>query len=153
MVEKKIWGNITWYLFHTLSYKLKYDEEKYVKELFNIYKSFCEHLPCPICKEHAMKFISSINYSNIKTKDNLIFVMFTFHNSVNKNTDKEEFTMEEYNKLYDDAITHKIINKFIKVWKFKGNTGYQGLKHNSFSKQLCINNFIKYISKNKHLFD
>ena len=152
MVEKKIWGNSTWYLFHTLSYKLKYDNEKNVKELYNIYKNFCNHLPCPLCREHANIFLSKVKYHNVKTKENLIYIMFTFHNEVNKNTNKEIFTMEQHNNLYVKANTDSIINYFIKVWTYKGGLGYQGVKHNNFSKQICINNFKSYISKNRNLF-
>ena len=89
MVKKEIWGTATWYLFYTLSYKLKHDNEQQVKTLYNHFKNFCNHLPCPICKEHAMRFLAKVNDNNIKTKDNLIIIMFTFHNEVNRMTNSK----------------------------------------------------------------
>ena len=152
MLSKEIWGNITWYLFHTLSYKLKYDNEKNVKELFNIFKTICNNLPCIICKEHANRYLLRVNENNIKTKQNLINVMFIFHNEVNKITNNNLFTIEEHNIKYSKANINKIVKKFINIWSYKGNLGYQGLKQNNYSKQLCINNFKKYISNNSHIF-
>lgn len=153
MVKKEIWGTATWYLFHTLSYKLKHDNEQQVKTLYNHFKNFCNHLPCPICKEHAMRFLAKVNDNNIKTKDNLIIIMFTFHNEVNRMTNSNIFTMEEHNKLYDKANTDNMVKYFINVWSYKNGTGYQGIKENSFSKQQCINKFKSYISKNRNLFN
>ncbi len=153
MVEKKIWGNATWYLFHTLSYKLKDVNEQQVKILYNHFKNFCDHLPCPICKEHAKRFLAKVNYNKIKTKENLIIIMFTFHNEVNKRNNSKIFTMEQHNELYEKANTDKIIKYFINVWSYKNGIGYQGIKQNSFSKQQCINNFKSYISKNRNLFN
>ena len=118
-----------------------------------MYKTICFNLPCPICKEHAMRFLGKVNYNNIRTKDNLITIMFTFHNEVNKLTNSNIFTMQQHNKLYDNANTDNMVKYFIKVWSYKNGSGYQGIKENSFSKQQCINTFKSYISKNRNLFN
>tara|TARA_B100000902_G_scaffold387330_1_gene431257 strand:+ start:3518 stop:3973 length:456 start_codon:yes stop_codon:yes gene_type:complete len=151
MVKKKIWGNITWYLFHTLSYKLKYDNEENIKNLFKIIKDICNNLPCVICKNHANVFLSRVNYNNLKTKENLINLMFIFHNEVNEKNNTSIFTKNQHDDLYKKANTSLIIKYFIKIWSFK--EGYIGVKQNNFSKELCLKNFKSYISKNRYLFD
>ena len=100
-----------------------------------------------------MRFLGKVNYNNIRTKDNLITIMFTFHNEVNKLTNSNIFTMQQHNKLYDNANTDNMVKYFIKVWSYKNGSGYQGIKENSFSKQQCINTFKSYISKNRNLFN
>ena len=92
-----------------------------------------------------------MNMKNYQFEIKVVKIFFILHNNVNKKLNKPLFTIEQHNELYDKVHTNNIINYFIQVWKHK--TGYEGMKINSFSKQACINNFIKYISNNRNLFN
>ena len=81
MATKKEWGNATWYLFHTLSFKMKdehFDELK--NDFLNICTKICATLPCPDCSEHATEIMRNVKRENIKTKKDLQLFFFDFHN-------------------------------------------------------------------------
>lgn len=147
MPSKKQWGNATWYLFHTLAYKIKNDI--HVKELLQQIYNICHNLPCNDCATHAASVLKTVNIVNINTKENLIKLMFEFHNLVNKRTGKETFTMEQHDELYSRANTRKIIENFIIIMKHNNYTE-KGMLH-SFKRRQCLSNFIKYITE--HILD
>lgn len=145
MPSKKQWGNATWYLFHTLAYKIKNDS--HIKELLYQIYNICHNLPCNDCATHAASVLKTVNMVNINTKEKLIKLIFEFHNLVNKRTGKEAFTMEQHDELYSRANTRKIIENFIIIMKHNNYTE-KGMLH-SFKRRQCVSNFIKYI--NEHI--
>ena len=57
-MEKKVWGNNIWYLFHTLAEKIK--EDKYLEQkdnLFKVLEIVFKNLPCPDCSRTFFKCI------------------------------------------------------------------------------------------------
>ena len=68
MATKKEWGNATWYLFHTLSFKMKDEHFGELKNDFlNICTKICANLPCPDCSEHANAIMKNLdNFYNAK---------------------------------------------------------------------------------------
>ena len=56
---------------------------------FNIIRQICYNLPCPECRKHASNYINKISLHSVKTKEDLIFVLFTFHNDVNRRLGKD----------------------------------------------------------------
>ena len=85
MATKKEWGNATWYLFHTLSFKMKDEHFHELKNDFlNICTKICATLPCPDCSENATEIMRNVKRENIKTKKDLQLFFFDFHNSVNR---------------------------------------------------------------------
>lgn len=113
-MKKKIWGNATWYLFHTLAYKLKAECTYELPALFEIIKLTCENLPCPICKAHAIGLINQADKSRVtSSQEKFKEFLFHMHNRVNFNLDNKIFTLEEYNLKYSKAKTINIINHFI----------------------------------------
>ena len=147
MPTKKQWGNATWYMFHTLAYKIKNDSQ--INQLLQQIYDICHNLPCNDCATHAASILKTVNIENINTKEKLIKLMFEFHNLVNKETGKEIFTMEQHNELYSRANTRKIIENFIIIMKHNNYTE-KGMLH-SFKRRQCLKNFIKYI--NEHILD
>jgi hypothetical protein len=84
IVKKMKWGEPTWFLFHTLSYKIKDEMFLQVKnEILNIFFLICRNLPCSICAEHATQYMQNINFNAIQTKQQLKDLFFEFHNTVN----------------------------------------------------------------------
>ena len=61
MLTKEEWGNATWYLFHTLAYKLKDNRHDIVAIMVEYIITICNQLPCPDCKEHALRYLKIRN--------------------------------------------------------------------------------------------
>ena len=111
--KEMLWGEPTWFFFHTLAEKIK---DEYFNELFidliKFVKLICSNLPCPDCAKHATSYMNKINFDAIKNKEQLKMLFFKFHNEVNK---QKEFPLFEYTDLkqkYSSAITLNIIKNF-----------------------------------------
>ena len=121
-VAIEIWGNNIWYLFHTISYKIK--EESFViikNDLIEIFKTICKNLPCPDCSKDAMNVISKINFNNINTKEDFKLMIFNFHNYVNKKLKKKEFNYEDFDNKYNNANIHNLIHNFKIIFNSKAS--------------------------------
>ena len=58
MVKIKIWGPITWNLLHTIAEKIYEDKFIYAKkDVIRIILLIIQNIPCPICRDHAEKYI------------------------------------------------------------------------------------------------
>ena len=146
------WGTLTWILFHTLTVKLKdeyYNTEK--EELFNLIKSICNNLPCPYCRQHARSVIINVNINNLKTKKDLMFFIFKFHNEVNSRLKKTLYKFEELEIKYKLANTYKVYNSFIKILSLNSNN--QRLLTDNFHRRKLITNCIVYYNNNKDKYD
>ena len=150
MASKKEWGSSTWFLFHTLSCKMKDEHFDELKDDFlNITARICANLPCPDCSEHATAIMKNLNRGNIKTKKDLQMFFYDFHNSVNKRTKKPIYNENDMCK-YKNAITKNIVFNFISTMSKK----YHNIKllTNSFHKDSTMNDFKKWISHNSNKF-
>jgi hypothetical protein len=114
------WGEPTWFLFHTLAEKVKdeyFDEIR--KELLDVIYTICVNLPCPTCASHATKYMNGVNYSTIRTKQQLKDMLFSFHNSVNERKNYPLFDYAKLDEKYSMANTINIIQNFMIFFKDK----------------------------------
>jgi Erv1 / Alr family len=112
--KKVKWGEPTWFLFHTLSVKIKDSEFANIRqELLNNTYSICCNLPCPDCANHAKIYLDGINFNTIQTKEDYKKMMFQFHNSVNKRKGYPQFNYSDLDAKYSMAITKNIIQNFM----------------------------------------
>ena len=102
-MSRKVWGPVTWKFLHTITAKLR---PEYFKEqrtnIITLIKNVCETLPCPECRMHAMDNIKRARLDLITTKEDLVKFVFEFHNLVNRQTKKAEYSkdiLETYNNL------------------------------------------------------
>jgi hypothetical protein len=143
-MKKQIWGNATWYLFHTLAYKLKPECAFELPALFEIIKLICMNLPCPICQAHASDLINQADKSKVtSTKEKFKEFLFHMHNRVNFKLGNKIFTQEEYILKYSKAKTINIIKHFIFIMS---NTR-PDMTH-LVAKQIYIATFKSYINSN-----
>jgi len=149
-MSKKQWGNATWFLFHTLAEKLKPEFSNSAPEIFKIINNICNNLPCPDCQEHATKTLQTVNISNIKTREDLIKVIWEFHNKVNSRLNKIIFTEYERDELYKKAITINVINNFIRVMNKRMGNEHGML--NAYYRSKSTEEFVKYINENLYKF-
>ena len=66
-VKEMLWGEPTWFLFHTLAEKTKDNYFPTIKnELFSFIKKICNNLPCPECAQHASRYVNGVNFDKTK---------------------------------------------------------------------------------------
>ena len=117
VIPKVKWGEPTWFLFHTLSVKVKESEFPRIREdLLNRIYAICTNLPCPTCADHAKTYLDGINFNAIQTKDDLKKMLHSFHNTVNQRKGYPMFPYEELDPKYSLAITNNIIVNFMKFF-------------------------------------
>jgi hypothetical protein len=144
------WGPPTWIFFHTICEKVK-DESFAVigQSLLLQIKNICYNLPCPECTMHAKEFWAKVQIGNIKTKIDLINLMYTFHNIVNRRRGEQMFK-------YENLVTYKsrnlveTFNRFSKNFNTKGN---MNLINESFHRNLMLQNLRKWIMGNIRHFN
>jgi len=82
---------------------------------FNIIQKICHNLPCPDCRYHATSYINGITPRDVSTKEDLKFVLFTFHNDVNRRLGKPIFTWDQLD-IYKRARKMQIYNLFVNTF-------------------------------------
>jgi hypothetical protein len=113
--EKKVkWGPAVWFLFHTISIKIREDRFQSIRlELLNHIYSISTNLPCPICSQHAKEYLNGINFNTIQTKSDLQKMLWAFHNEVNKLKGYPFFLFDQLNEKYSVAVTSNIMVYFM----------------------------------------
>lgn len=118
-----LWGEPTWFLFHTIPEKLKPERfQKVKRDLVNIIIMICNNLPCPICAKHATEFMSRVNFNNIHSCDDLRSLFFRFHNEVNIRKGYPLFLEQDVQPKYQAAITNNIFTNFILAFDKKNRS-------------------------------
>jgi hypothetical protein len=119
--SKKIkWGEPFWNFFHLLAEKVKEDEFPKIREgLLKMIYSICTNLPCPDCTMHATIYLNSINFNNIKTKEQFKDMLFHFHNAVNMRKGYKLFPRDELDARYSKGIFVANIDRFLYFYRLK----------------------------------
>jgi hypothetical protein len=147
-MKLKEWGNAIWYLFHALAYKLKHEESHHANDLFAVIRRICANLPCPKCREHALRIVSK--QRRVKDKAELERFLWKFHNTVNVSLKRREMSYEDYQAMYAKANTWRIVEHFIRT--MRKNMRIPGLMLDSHHRQMCVTNFDGYIKQNRKKF-
>lgn len=143
------WGPSTWTLFHTLAAKLnESDYDTIGIDLFNQIKTICGYLPCPECSQHAKHNLAGVNIEKLKTKGDLINVLFIFHNSVNKRKNKLIYNFSEMDKYANNNLL-TVCNNFFRNYKTTGN---MRLMAESYQRKMIVENFIVWLKINYKSF-
>lgn len=147
-----LWGEPTWFLFHTFAQKVKESTFPKIKnELLSMIYKICNNLPCPDCTNHAMRYLQGINFGAIHTKNDLIEMLWRFHNEVNHRKHYQQFPMSQLNAKYSNANTNNIIRNFIQYYDKRGFSMRAGT--DSFHRTRMITSFKTWISANIQYFD
>jgi len=143
------WGPSTWSLFHTLAAKLNENDYDTIGiDLFNQIKIICGYLPCPECSQHAKHNLAGVNIEKLKTKGDLINVLFIFHNSVNKRKNKLIYNFFEMDKYANNNLL-TVCNNFFRNYKTTGN---MRLMAESYQRKMIVENFIVWLKINYKSF-
>ena len=116
---KMKWGAPTWTFLHTLVEQFKESSFRAMRqELFRIIFTICTNLPCPICSKHAIEYLGKININSIQTKQDMIHMLFVFHNEVNKRKGVAQFPIDGLDK-YKSGNYKAITNNFMLFFQEK----------------------------------
>lgn len=146
------WGEPIWTFFHTLAQKILPEHyELKSRELFDIIKLICNNLPCPICTEHATKYLNKINFFSLKTKDDLKLMLFQFHNEVNTRKKYSQFPLSELDSKYERAITINVINNFLLSYRKKSRN--LQMIATEMNKVAAYKTVYSWLTKNLDIFE
>lgn len=144
------WGPNIWCYLHTYTVSIKdnlnsSDINTVTQHLHNV----ATNLPCPLCSEHAKKFLNKNKLRNIKNKNDLIKLFIDFHNDVNKRKSKQHY---DYNiqEMYKSKELIKVANDYVYTWLKASTSKYLGNTSN-FANKLYIKQFKDTYWRNKHL--
>jgi hypothetical protein len=116
---KMKWGAPTWTFLHTLVEQFKDTSFRAMRqELFRIIFTICTNLPCPICSKHAQEYLGKININSIQTKQDMIHMLFVFHNEVNKRKSVAQFPIDGLD-TYKSGNYKAITNNFMLFFQEK----------------------------------
>ena len=117
MLPSKIWGPVTWQLLHTLvdSCKQNSDYYSYKEVLFNIVKNVCILLPCKISSYNASIYFNKINKNSLNNVNDLINVLYMFHNFINTKTKNPVLNYSDLNK-YNSYDLKTVISLFVNLY-------------------------------------
>jgi hypothetical protein len=108
------WSHPTWDLFHVIAHKVVKTDAQ-VTVALGLIKRLCQNLPCPVCREHAKKKLSSQSLS-ITTPKALAVSLWQFHNSVNRDLGKHTFPWASCIKTYREKDITNVIGRFDKAY-------------------------------------
>lgn len=116
------WGPPTWTFLHTMAEKIREDAfAELGGQLITMCVQICAHLPCPECAAHARSFWRNVNAKNVKSKIDLIHILFVFHNAVNKRKGVPAFPYEQLRAKYAREPLVATYNAFTKNFHTRGN--------------------------------
>jgi hypothetical protein len=144
------WGPPTWIFLHTIAEKVKEESFPLIsQQLIRMIIQICNNLPCPECTTHAKSFWTNVNLANIKNKQDLINLLFVFHNSVNYRKKTQKFKHEDLLR-YKNLKLIKQYNIFTKKFNTNGN---MNLLNESFHRKLMMISLRQWLMKNISHFD
>lgn len=144
------WGPPTWIFLHTFAEKIKEESFPMIgSHIVYLMMQVCFNLPCPECSQHARTFWSRVTPSNIKTKIDLINLLYVFHNIVNKRKHQLLFKYIDL-QYYKTRNIVETFNQFAKNFNTKGN---MKLLNESFHRKLMLTSLKNWIMSNLQHFN
>jgi len=153
MTTKQEWGNVCWYLFHSLSFKLKDDKDHIVKDLQSICHNIALNLPCPDCSEHANQTFNMAKNSGVRitNRDEMQRFWWQLHNLVNKRLRKPSMSFEDAQEIYSKARLFNIVNKFVEVFG-RNIPGERNMMY-TMSRRNTVRKLFDFIKDNQASFE
>ena len=139
------WGPPTWIFMHTLAEKVKETSFPLIsQQLIKVLIQICNNLPCPECSQHAKQFWSKVKTANIKSKSDLINLLFVFHNMVNKRKQLRPFKYDNL-QYYETRNVIETYNTFSQNFNTRGN---MNLINESFHRNMMVASLRSWIMGN-----
>ncbi len=150
-LPKMKWGKHIWTFFHTMSQKIKPEYFHLIKNDFiGFIVKICNTLPCPVCSQHASEYMRSINFHNIRSKEDFIQLFYVFHNTVNVRKNYEIFRQDQLS-MYQYATTDAEIKNFFVAYEDK--TRAFKLMADDMSRLQIANDIKNWLNSNLQYFE
>ena len=107
------WGPSFWRI---LNYIVFVSDALSPELMVKVLKLIAQLVPCPSCAAHFSEYINNYNFSEIKTRDEMITWLVTCHNAVNDRTKKPTLTQEHVADVVKTEIMHGI--NITVYWEF-----------------------------------
>lgn len=142
------WGPPLWIFLHTFSIHIS--EEGYQaigEQFFTILLRISKSLPCPECATHAYAFLSKVNPATLKTKTDLINMLYLFHNTVNKRKMKPLFHYTLL-RMYERVSIIQAYNNFVATFI----TTSSRLMNENLQRKMLVSYINKWLVSNIKYF-
>lgn len=144
------WGPPTWIFMHTLAEKIKDSSYPAIgKQLIHFLTSICKNLPCPECSQHAKEFWAKVKVQNINSRQDLVSLLFVFHNMVNRRKGLKPFKYEDL-QYYKTRGVIETFNIFARNFTTRGN---MNLINESFHRNMMLSNLRTWLMNNIQHFN
>jgi len=122
-IPKILWGPSIWDLLHCFAEKIKSNSYTLLKkDIFFHIESICKNLPCPTCSAHATQYLYKVDFTKLRTKEDLKLMLYTFHNVVNLRLGRPEYNINDLHLRYSNLDFYDVINSFFKFFENKHKT-------------------------------
>jgi hypothetical protein len=143
------WGAPTWIFLHTFVSKIKKEHfGSHKNKLIEYIIKICSNLPCPECSQHATIFLKTIRFENVTKKEDLIEILYVFHNQVNKNLNKPEFP-DEILSTYSSKDINIVFNIFNSAFLKKLPNSLMAMSH---ARRILLKSIKKFLDENINSF-
>ena len=150
-LPKMKWGKPIWTFFHVTAQKIKAEYfNLIIKDYLQYIVQICSVLPCPICSSHASEYLRSINFNNLKNKEDLINFFYTFHNVVNQRKGVGVLPRDKI-PLYETASTVATTKQF--MYAFEDKSRSMKLMADDLARIHISSKFKLWINSNIQYFD
>jgi len=144
------WGPPTWIFMHTIAEKIKDSSFPLIgKQLIQVLINICNNLPCPDCTTHAKQFWAKVNIQNLKSREDLINLLYVFHNTVNKRKSQPMFKYQDL-QYYKGRGIIETFNIFARNFTTRGN---MNLINESFHRNMMLSNLRTWLMSNLNHFN
>lgn len=150
MVNKSVWGRLSWFVFHGLAHKLKLEYQYLAPLLFAHIKALCVHLPCPDCARHAQLMWANYPFM-VGGKEDLVRALWRAHNVVNIRLGKPVLSRNDHDQLYTAIPLFKVCNDYKQV--MTATEGSDLRLTDSFHRKRTIDNFLNFVKQHWHCFE
>ena len=153
LIKKVAWGEPFWNLFHVLAQKIIVDASFIWRknQLLQVVYIICQNLPCPDCANHATRYMTSINFDAIQTKQQLKDLFYEFHNQVNLRRGVPLYPKAELDNKYSKGVTQAILVEFMRHFENKHKSVH--MLANDFNRAGVAIRLKKWFNENIHWFE
>lgn len=142
-MSTQIWGPPVWTFLHTLCVSINDDYFTVSRGLIiSSIIDICSTLPCPECSQHASQWLRKVDFNNVKTKDQLSYILFQLHNNVNMRLGKSVFSYGSMVDMYKKERLLETHRNFVRVFHTRGN---MKLLNESFRRKFVLVNLQKLL--------
>jgi hypothetical protein len=152
--RKMKWGEPIWTLFHTMAQKIDPREFSRLRmEIFDLIRTVCNTLPCPDCTAHASQYVAQVNWSAIYTKEDLINMLYVFHNSVNQRKGFPQVPRDKLESTYGPKNMTEVSRVFMYYYEDKNSRGPNSAIATKFHRLRVALELKKWFNQNIQYFN